>query len=180
MAIEELRKQQRRHARGEYFGHLPLERRRRAWQWLKRMLVRARARGKRLTPRRLGAMVARATSLSGMSSEQLRAWGRSMRAKQGGYAVQRHYRAHDIHPTRKATYVRLVRNGHAESARRFLNGECGETTEQPSAPSAPVGYRQWQVPTARPDAPPMIAAVGRPMGRTAGLLRRATLADLKP
>lgn len=177
MAIEGLRHYQRRHARGEYFGHLPSERRRRAWRWLERMLACARAQRKPLTPRRLGAMVARATSLSGMSSEQLRAWGRSMRAKLGGYAVQRRYRARGIHPTRKATYVRLVKNGYAESARRFLNRECGETIEEPSAP---VGYHRWQVPAARPGAPPMIAAVGQPTGRTAGLLRRATAAEPLP
>ena len=47
--------------------------------------------------------------------------------------------------------MRLVKNGHAESARRFLNRECGETPEQPSTP---VGCRQWQVPAARPGAPP--------------------------
>jgi hypothetical protein len=35
------------------------------------------------------------------------AWGHSMRSKKGGYARQRQCRALGIHPTAKATAVRL-------------------------------------------------------------------------
>ena len=171
MAIEGLRKCQRRHPKGCYFVELTPERRKIAWLWLEKFLARARARGKPITPQRLGGMVARATSLSGMAVEQRSAWGRSMLAKLGGYAVQRRYRARGIDPTRKATWVRLAKGGCSESARRFLNGQSREESEQPAAP---VECHESQVPNpVRPGAPPLTVTVGRPTGNVPGFWRRA-------
>ncbi len=171
MAIEGLRKYQRRHPKGCYFLELPPERRKIAWLWLDKFVSRARARGKPITPQHLGSMVARATSLSGMTAEQRSACGRSMRAKLGGYAVQRRYRARGIDPTRKATWVRLAKGCYSESARRFLNGQSREESEQPAAP---VGCHQSQVPNPlRPGAPPLTATVGRSTGNVPGFWRRA-------
>lgn len=167
MAIQGLRKYQRRHAKGCYFLDLPLEQRKIAWRRLEKSLARARARGKPITRQRRAAMVASATSLAKMTPAQLSAKGRMMRATQGGRAVQRRYRARGINPTRKATFVRLAKQGHTESARRFLYGEHRETPIRPTEPPPSVGCRQWEVLNPlRPGAPPMTATVGRP---TAGL-----------
>jgi hypothetical protein len=173
VAIEGLRKHQRRHPKGCYFLELPPERRRNAQRRLDKSLARARARGTPITPRRLGAMVASAASLSGMTTEQLSARGRMMRATQGGYAVQRRYRARRINPTLKATFVRLGRQGHTESARRFYNEQRGKTRPEPTAP---VACYQRQVPNPlRTGAPPMTVTIGRSSANVPASWRRAKI-----
>jgi hypothetical protein len=99
MAVEELRNYQRRHARGAYFADLRPEQRHVARMRLEESKRRARTHGKPITPRRLGSMVASASRLARMTRAQLSAWGRRMRAKQGGYGVQRRYKARGMNPT---------------------------------------------------------------------------------
>jgi len=54
------------------------------------------------------------------------AWGKSMHAKRGGYAVQQNYRMEGRNPTEKATYARQYNAG-SSSARRAEN----ELDDQP-------------------------------------------------
>ena len=144
-----------------------------------RSVARARMRGKPITRQRLAAMIASAASLAKMTPAQLSAKGRMMRATQGGYAVQRRYRARQVNPTRRATWARLVRQGHRESARRFYNGERGKITAAGEPPPS-VGCYQREVPNPlRPGAPPLTVTIGRPAGTVAGSYRRASFPDIK-
>jgi hypothetical protein len=62
-----------------------------------------------LPPLALRALVGQAKRLALMSDEERSAWGRSMQAKHGGYAVQRRYwqegRIGPDHPAHKAAQV---------------------------------------------------------------------------
>jgi hypothetical protein len=85
-----------------YFQDLPWGVRQRAYAWLSRFLKRHP-----YCPRwRFAILVGQAKRLALMSEEERSAWGRSMLAKRGGYAVQRRYwhegRIGPDHPAHKA------------------------------------------------------------------------------
>src|SRR5438093_13586199 len=102
--IEGLQKYQRRKAKGSYFDDLPPHLRELARWHLRRL----RDRWQGHLPRwRLAILVGRARWLAVRRPES--AWGRSMHAKRGGYAVQRLYRWTGRQPTAKATRVRVYR-----------------------------------------------------------------------
>jgi len=80
----------------------------RARQWLSYLLWRRRKQGKhtRLWTFALLVGQAKRLTLNPPTSE----WGRSMRAKKGGYAVQRKYQIEGKHPTAAATRARLMKH----------------------------------------------------------------------
>lgn len=100
-----------------YFQDLDWPVRRRAYRWLGVFLKRW---GRNLTSWRFPILVGQAKRLALNPPDS--AWGRSMNARKGGYAVQHQYRAEGRHPTEKATHARLatlkVRN-EAERRKRF-------------------------------------------------------------
>jgi hypothetical protein len=178
MALEELREYQRRHPKGCYFLDLRVEQRQDATRRLKKSLDRARVRRIPITPQRLAAMVASAASLSKMTAGERSAKGRMMRATQGGYAVQRRYRMRGVDdPTRKATYVRLKKQGNPEAAQRFLERQRGTT---PADAPMPTRCEQFQaLNPLRPGAPPMTVTIGSPTAvRIPSGYRRARIAEV--
>ena len=84
------------------------------------------------------------------------AWGRSMHAKRGGYAVQRKYWLEGRHPTEKATHVRLLR----QKARKTQQAQVlarGTASPRITAPETAVkANRVINLPNLRP--PPSIEA----------------------
>jgi hypothetical protein len=97
------------------FDDLPVHQQIAARRWLTRWELRYRARHHRRVPNWCHAILvakARRFAVDPPGS----AWGRSMRAKKGGHAVQRRYRAEGRHPTAKATAVRESRRGRSRSA----------------------------------------------------------------
>jgi len=88
-----------------YFQDLPWDVRQRAHAWLSRLLKRHPHYPRWLFP----ILVGQAKRLALMSDEERSAWGRSMQAKQGGYAVQKRYRREGRigpdHPAHKAAEV---------------------------------------------------------------------------
>ena len=76
-----------------------------ASEWLSRLMKRHPCCPGWLLP----ILVGQAKRLALMSDDQLSAWGRSMQAKHGGYAVQRRYRSEGRigpnHPAHKAAQV---------------------------------------------------------------------------
>lgn len=156
MQIEGLRKYQRRNSRGACFAGLPPDVRGCAHRWLERFVSRRRARGKLVRGWVFGILVGQAKRLAlhPPTSE----WGRSMRARKGGYAVQRKYTREGRNPTDRATFVRLVRGGHAQSAREFVEAPRDAALSKPGVPN--YAPRSWVVP-GRPGAPPMTVTVGR-------------------
>jgi hypothetical protein len=101
MRIENLRKYQGKNPNG-YFEDLEPRVKMAAYQWLGRLCQRW---GRDLPPWRFAILVGRARWLA--LNPPTPEWGRSMRAKRGGYAVQRKYRLEGRHPTAKATEARL-------------------------------------------------------------------------
>jgi len=104
MKIEGLSNYRGRNPHG-YFQDLPWKVRQRAYAWLSRFLKRHP-----YCPRwRFAILVGQAKRLALMSDDELSAWGRSMQAKHGGYAVQRRYRQEGRvgpdHPAHKAAEV---------------------------------------------------------------------------
>jgi hypothetical protein len=106
----------------------------------------------------MGIWVGQAKRSACMSAADRTAWAKRMRAKKGGYAVQRLYREQGRtgarHPAQKAMRVRLARQ------QRQRDGSDG----RPLAAPAPVrafddGRREFRVP-ARLGAPPTFARVG--------------------
>lgn len=155
MRIEGLGKYQRRHVEG-YFQDLPSHIRALACERLKRFRARW---GRNMPPWRLAILVAQARRLA--LHPPTSAWGRSMRAKRGGYAVQREYRAEGRNPTLKATYARLVRQGHRDSAQQFLQRSRGRT---PYGVAASGGWPKTPSLPRAPASPPLdttAAGVGR-------------------
>jgi hypothetical protein len=100
--IPGLKKYQGRNPNG-YFQDLDGPARQRAYQWLG---VFCKRWGRNLTRWRFPILVGQAKRLALNPPDS--AWGRSMNAKKGGYAVQRSYRAEGRHPTEKATHARLA------------------------------------------------------------------------
>ena len=109
MRIEGLRKYRDRNPRG-YFADLPWEVRQRAQMWLHRFCERW---GHDLPRWRFAILVGQAKRLASTSPEQRSAWGRSMLAKRGGYAVQQRYRdagrVGHKHPAHRAAAVSASR-----------------------------------------------------------------------
>jgi hypothetical protein len=114
MRIWGLKKYQQQ-LKGGLFSDLPPAARESARRWLASFM--ARWSGKQ--PQwRLAILVGQAKRLALNPPDS--AWGRSMRAKRGGYAVQRKYRSEGRHPTEKATGIRLIR----QNARRAQKAEA--------------------------------------------------------
>ena len=88
-----------------YFQDLPWGVRQRAYAWLSRFLKRHPY----CPGWRFAILVGQAKRLALMSDDERSAWGRSMQAKHGGYAVQRRYRQEGRvgpdHPAHKAAEV---------------------------------------------------------------------------
>ena len=107
MRIESLRQFRGRNPHG-YFEDLPPEVRFRARRWLAELLERRRRQGK-LTPQwTFAILIGQAKRLAQQSKEERSAWGRSMLAKRGGYAVQQRYRTEGEQPTKGANRGRLL------------------------------------------------------------------------
>jgi len=104
VAIPSLSAYQQRRPRGDYFADLPHPVRERARRWLS--IFRRRWHGN-LPGWRLGILIGQARRLA--RNPPASDWGRSMKARKGGYAVQRLYRAEGRHPTAKATRARISR-----------------------------------------------------------------------
>jgi hypothetical protein len=86
-----------------------------------------------------------------------------MHAKQGGYAVQRRYRAEGRNPAQKATVVRLAKQGHTEAALALMGQESGLPPSMPLVgPQLPALTEciEWRVSAARVGGPPMVVRVG--------------------
>ena len=90
MKIKALEKYQKRHDPGCYFEELPPDVRARARWWLTRLEERRRQRGRPRSPWLFALYVGQAKRLALHPPSS--AWGRSMRAKKGGLAVQQKYR----------------------------------------------------------------------------------------
>jgi hypothetical protein len=103
MRIWALKKYQQ-HLKGGLFSDLPQHARERASRWLATFLTRWHGKQPQW---RLAILVGQAKRLALNPPDS--AWGRSMRAKRGGRAVQRKYRLEGRHPTEKATRIRLIR-----------------------------------------------------------------------
>lgn len=146
MRIPELKEFQHRHRKGSYFEELPASLRPRAHWWLKRFLERRERSGKRVSPWLFAIYVGQAKRLTlhPPGSE----WGRSMLAKRGGYAVQQRYRWEGRHPTRKATYVRLIRQKSRAKEAPKRTGETVPSLSVVKEISKPYIFQQ------RPDLPP--------------------------
>jgi hypothetical protein len=119
MRIEGLKKYRGRNPHG-YFQDLPWAERNRASNWLYYLMQKGkRERGS--VPRWLFPIYvgqARRLALNPPTS----AWGRSMRAKKGGYAVQRRYRMEGRvglkHPARIAAKIRAKQQAAIREARK--------------------------------------------------------------
>jgi hypothetical protein len=107
MRIEGLENYQRRGSAGDLFQDLPPELQKRAHYWLTRFVAKYRARGLEIEPWRFAILCGQAKRLA--RKPPTSAWGRSMHAKRGGYAVQQQYRAEGRHPTAGATAMRVLR-----------------------------------------------------------------------
>jgi hypothetical protein len=104
LRIQGLQSYQGRNPHG-YFCDLPPDAKNAAYAWLSRFLKRHPH-----CPRWLFAiLVGQAKRLALMSQEERSAWGRSMGAKKGGYAVQKRYqkegRTGPNHPAHRAASV---------------------------------------------------------------------------
>jgi hypothetical protein len=112
------------------FDGLSPERRRIAEHWLAKWEHRYKARYSRRVPPWLHAIYCgQAKSLALHPRDA--AWGRRMRAKRGGYAVQQKYREEGRNPTAKATaraaYLRRARKRHPR-----------QVVQEPAPPTVPV------------------------------------------
>jgi hypothetical protein len=119
MKIKGLQHQRRRNRHG-YFDELPFAVQLRASEWLSDFLTRHPDCPRWLFP----ILVGQAKRLARMSDQELSTWGRSMMAKQGGYAVQRRYGAEGRigpdHPAHKAAQVSAVQRKWRKQERRGL------------------------------------------------------------
>jgi hypothetical protein len=111
--IEGLKRKPKRE--GGKFDDLPYELQERAKYWLKRILDKRRRLGKKRTGWVYPLLVGQARRLA--KNPPTAAWGRSMAARKGGYAVQQQYRMEGRDPTAKASRVRQARQGKPVKAR---------------------------------------------------------------
>jgi hypothetical protein len=116
MRIPQLAKYRNRNPNG-YFEDLPFRVRECAYQWLFRFRQKW---GANLPPWRLAILIGQAKRLA--LNPPSSAWGRSMRAKKGGYAVQRKYRLEGRNPTAHATHM----SKHIRQARKRRKREAEE------------------------------------------------------
>lgn len=112
MRIEGLKKYRGRNPWG-YFKDLPWEARRRAQRWLWHFCQRW---GRNLPGWRFAILVGQAKRLA--LNPPTSAWGRSMRAKRGGYAVQRLHRARRFDA---AANARLCRAGYLRASKKAFS-----------------------------------------------------------
>ena len=116
MRIEGLKKYRGRNPRG-YFEELSWEEKRRAQMWLHRLCQRWRG---DLPQWRRAILIGQAKRLA--LNPPTSAWGRSMRAKKGGYAVQRKYRMEgrvgEKHPARIAAKIRAKQQAAIKESRK--------------------------------------------------------------
>jgi hypothetical protein len=103
MKIEGLKKYRDRNREGR-FGDLPPMVRREAEQWLFELCKPWRER-RSLPGYVYGILCGQAKRLARTTPEERSKWGRSMRAKKGGYAVQRRYKLEGRNPTACATHM---------------------------------------------------------------------------
>jgi len=107
MPIEGLKQFRGRNPHG-YFEDLPWEVRARAHDWLARLMRKGNAERGTVPPWLFGIYVGQAKRLA--LNPPTSAWGRSMLAKRGGYAVQRKYKSEgrvgEKHPGRLAAKLR--------------------------------------------------------------------------
>lgn len=95
-----------------YFDDLPWETRQSAWNWLSKFLRRHPHRPNWLLPILVGQ--ARRLALNPPTP----AWGRSMLARRGGYAVQRRFRAEGRKIQAYATLCRVHKRAAIKKARQ--------------------------------------------------------------
>ena len=111
MQIHQLDNYRDRNPNG-YFDDLPLDVRISATQWLNRF---CRKWAGNLPPWRFAILVGQAKRLA--LNPPSSAWGRSMLAKRGGYALQRKLRLEGKHPTAYATRCRVLKQNAKKRAR---------------------------------------------------------------
>ena len=117
MKIQALRKYRGRNPNG-MFQDLPPQLRMAAWHWLGKLKAQRKAKGLN-TPRWVYAiLVGQAKRLAKTSAEERSAWGRSMLAKRGGYAVQRKFRQEDRNIQAYATRCRVQKQAAVKRARQ--------------------------------------------------------------
>ena len=117
MRIDALQKYRGRNPEG-YFQGLPRDLQYVAYRWLKRFVTRWE---RNLPPWRFAILVGQAKRLA--LNPPTSAWGRSMLAKRGGLAVQRKYRIDGVCPTKRATQVRLAKQGRKKVAEGLAEPE---------------------------------------------------------
>ncbi len=130
MGIEGLKKYRGRNPQG-YFADLPWDVRQRARRWLWKL---CEPWGRNLPTWRFAILVGQAKRLA--LNPPTSAWGRSMLAKRGGYAVQKEYRLENRQPTAKATHVRVWK----AKARKQAEQEAAQRAKLGIPPKARVAY----------------------------------------
>jgi len=124
MQIEGLNKYRGHNPRG-YFENLPWNVRQRAYGWLHYLMEKGRSERGSVPPWLFALYVGQSKRLA--LNPPSSAWGRSMRAKKGGYAVQRRYRMEGqigpSHPAHKAACVSAMQ-------RRWRKQEREETEQR--------------------------------------------------
>jgi hypothetical protein len=140
MQIDGLKDYQRRGSPGN-FADLPPEQQKRAHYWLTRWLTKYRCQGRQVPKWKFAILCGQARRLA--KNPATSAWGRSMCAKKGGYAVQERYRAEGRHPTERATAVRVLRQqGPPIAACDVRRGNFSGPPEPVMAEIRRVGLRQ--------------------------------------
>ena len=104
--------------KGGYFDDLTPQQQRIAHHYYKRWLEERQSGGQRIERWEQPLLVGQARRLA--KNPPTTAWGRSMRSKLGGYAVQRRYRAEGRDPTAKADYIRRLKRGEESPEMRDL------------------------------------------------------------
>ena len=137
MRIESLKGYQKRDRRGR-FEDLPLHLRVRAEAHFKRLCDRWRG---RLPAWRRAILCGQARRLAVHPPDS--AWGKRMLAKRAGYARQRRARAMGVHPTRKATLVRVSRQRAKKQGN--LPGPLNSAMERRSSSKTPPWLDPLQV-----------------------------------
>src|SRR5437773_8147487 len=113
MKIDGLQAYQKRHRQGRFDG-LPYRLRVEAERILRRLCVRRQG---NVQPWLFAILCGRAKWLVLHPPDH--AWGKRMLAKRAGYARQRQCRRTGVHPTEKATRLRLLRRGLETPDRRL-------------------------------------------------------------
>ena len=119
MRIESLRQFRGRNPHG-YFEDLPWEARQRAYGWLHYLVQKGLAERGAMPPWLFAIYVGQAKRLA--LNPPTSAWGHSMLAKRGGYAVQRRYRMKGrtgpSHPAHKAARISATQRRWSNQERR--------------------------------------------------------------